>query len=362
MSVAIVLGTRPQIIKSAPVFKALERADIGCSIINTGQHYDYEMNRSFFVELNLPEPEVDLEIGAGTPNEQISKIISGLSAHFAKKKPGLAIVPGDTNSALAAGIACSKDAIPIAHLESGCRSNDFRMSEEVNRRVLDHISRVLLCPTRMSYRNLKSEHALAEVIENVGDTMYDSVLQCMGSILKSKAVQRCKVKEGGYAFMTLHRAEAVDDPKALASILSSVDSLGVPTLFSVHPRTQARIDQFKIRQPANISFIEPLPYFDALKLVKDSKFVITDSGGLQKEAFWFGKPTLIARDTTEWMEIVQAGAAFLVGTDRRRMAQGYRAIQRIDQDRFDKFPKIFGNGNASQKVVDVVAAYLLAAG
>jgi UDP-N-acetylglucosamine 2-epimerase len=358
MKVAIILGTRPQIIKSAPVFKAFKKTDIECSVINTGQHYDYEMNRSFFVELSLPEPEIDLGIGAGTANEQISKIIAGLEAHFEKSEPDLAIVPGDTNSALAAGIASSKSQVPIAHLESGCRSNDLRMSEEVNRRVLDHISRVLLCPTATCAQNLRAERVLAEVIETVGDTMYDSILQCSGSIAKSDATKRHSVKEGAYAFMTLHRAENVDDREILASMLSAVGSFDTPVLFSVHPRTRARMNQFNVREPANVTLIEPLAYFDALRIVRDSRFVITDSGGLQKEAFWLGKPTLVARDVTEWMEIVQAGGAFLVGTDRRRMADGYKWVQELDHNLLDRLPRIFGDGNASQKVVDVITAYV----
>ena len=358
MKVGIILGTRPQIIKSAPVFKAFEKTDIACSIINTGQHYDYEMNRAFFVDLHLPEPEANLDIGAGTANEQISKIIAGLEVHLAGNRPDLAIVPGDTNSALAAGVACSKAGIPIAHLESGCRSNDIRMSEEVNRRVLDHISQVLLCPTQLCAQNLRSERVLAEVTEVVGDTMYDSILQCAGSIAKSDAPKKYRAKKGAYAFMTLHRAENVDDPNALASILSAVGSFDIPVLFSVHPRTRARMTQFKIREPANVTSIEPLPYFDALRLAKDSRFVITDSGGLQKEAFWLKKPTLITRDTTEWVEIVEAGAAFLVGTDNQRIADGYRQLKGLDEHLFDKIPMIFGDGNASQKVVDVVTKYL----
>jgi UDP-GlcNAc3NAcA epimerase len=356
--VVIIVGTRPQIIKSAPVFKAFERTGVDCAIINTGQHYDYEMNRSFFEELHLPEPETNLAIGPGSPSEQISGIIRGLGAHFAGRRPDLALVPGDTNSALAAGIAASKEGIPIAHLESGCRSDDFRMSEEMNRRVLDNISRVLFCPTQACVDNLRTEHVLAELVENTGDTMYDSILQCMGSIEKSDAVRRYELRGGGYAFMTLHRAETVDDPDALTSLLSAVDSLGFPIVFSVHPRTRSKLRQSTVSGSPNIRFIEPLPYFDALKLVKASTFVITDSGGLQKEAFWLGKPTLVTREVTEWMELVQEGRSFLVGTDRGRILEGYRRIQDLAHGPASKPRAIFGDGHAAEKVVTSTVAYL----
>ena len=228
----------------------------------------------------------------------------------------------------------------------------------MNRRVLDNISRVLFCPTQGCVNNLRTERVLAELVENTGDTMYDSILQCMGSIEKSDAVRRYELRGGGYAFMTLHRAETVDDPDALNSILSAVDSLGFPIVFSVHPRTRSKLRQSTISGSPNIRFIEPLPYFDALKLVKASAFVITDSGGLQKEAFWLGKPTLVTREVTEWLELVQEGRSFLVGTDRERILDGYRRIQDLAHGQASKPRAIFGDGHAAEKVVASTVAYL----
>lgn len=215
MKVAVVLGTRPQIIKSAPVVEALATDGVQCEVVNTGQHYDYEMNRKFFSELHLPDPVADLKVGRGTPNDQVSQIIAGLGRIFAAGAPDLAIVPGDTNSALAAGIACSKSGVRTAHLESGCRSNDLRMAEEVNRRLLDHSSQVLFCPTESCVKNLKREHPLAEVVENVGDTMYDAMLRYKRLMGAVDVEGRYGVEQGKYAFMTLHRAEAVDDERVL---------------------------------------------------------------------------------------------------------------------------------------------------
>ena len=354
----MVLGTRPQIIKGAPVYHALVGAGVECEIVNTGQHYDYEMNKVFFKELDLPDPSVDLNVGAGTPSEQVSAIIGGVGDHFSARRPDLAIVPGDTNSALAAGVACSKSGVPVAHLESGCRSNDFRMAEEVNRRVLDHLSQVLLCPTASCVRNVRAERVIAERVSNVGDTMYDSLLRYLPSLEMIDAASKHGLEEGGYAFMTLHRAETVDDRDALASALEAVGSLGVPVAFSVHPRTRERMKGFGITPGEGFVLLDPLPYVESLSLAARSSFVITDSGGLQKEAYWLGKPVLIARGTTEWGEIVKVGAAFLVGTSGAGMRSGYRKLAKVRPSSFRATRRIFGRGNASENVVRTVAGFL----
>ncbi len=361
MKVSIILGTRPQIIKSAPVYHSFVEAGVECDIVNTGQHYDYEMNKVFFKELDLPDPSTDLNVGAGTPNEQVSSIIGGLGTHFTTSKPDLAVVPGDTNSALAAGIACAKSGVPVAHLESGCRSNDFRMAEETNRRILDHMSQVLLCPTASCVKNVRSEKVLARTVSNVGDTMYDSLLKFMPSLEMIDAASKHGL-EGAYAFMTLHRAETVDDRETLTSTLEGVGSLGIPVAFSVHPRTRERMKSFGITPGANLKLLDPLPYVETLSIASRSKLVITDSGGLQKEAYWLGKPVLIARETTEWSEIVKAGAAFIVGATEAGIKNGYRKIGKVRPSSFRATVRIFGRGNASANVVKVVSRFLAAGG
>ena len=357
LRVTIVLGTRPQIIKSAPVYDALAESGIECDIINTGQHYDYEMNRQFFSELKLPDPSDDLDVGQGTPNEQVSAIIRRLGEVFEKKRPDLVVVPGDTNSALGAGIACSKSGVAAAHLEAGCRSDDFRMAEEVNRRLLDHMSQVLLCPTAGCAKNALGEHVLASVVRNVGDTMYDSVLRYR-RLIDGSAGEKLGTKRGGYAFMTLHRAETVDDQRSLESVLRAAGTLGIPVVFGVHPRTRARIKEFGIKPPSGITLVEPLPYLETLALVEGSKLVITDSGGLQKEAYWLGKPTLVTRGTTEWVEIVRAGAAFLVGTSEKKILRGYAMAASVPRRAFAKSRRIFGDGHAASEVAKVVSLFL----
>ncbi len=358
MRVSIILGTRPQIIKSAPVYNALRENGVDCDIVNTGQHYDYEMNRQFFSELSLPDPSADLNVGAGSPSEQVSAIVGGLGRLFAKGKPGLAVVPGDTNSALAAGVACSKSSVPVAHLEAGCRSNDFRMAEEVNRRVLDHMSQVLLCPTSNCVSNIRRERVLAGVVATVGDTMYDSVLKFMPSVERLDTASRLGLDEDGYAFMTLHRAETVDDPSALKSVLEGVGSLDIPVAFSVHPRTMERMRAHGISPGSKVKLMDPLPYLETLALIRRSKLVITDSGGVQKEAYWLGKPALIARETTEWSEIVKAGGAKLVGNSPAKVRSGFRWARNVGRRPFTRSARIFGEGHASSKVVEVVAKYL----
>jgi UDP-GlcNAc3NAcA epimerase len=362
MRVSIILGTRPQIIKSAPVYGAFRRRGIECDIINTGQHYDYEMNRRFFKELELPDPSSNLDVGAGTPNQQVSAIIAGLGKLFERSRPDIAISPGDTNSALAAGIACAKSGVPVAHLESGCRSGDFRMAEEVNRRLLDHLSHLLLCPTRACVANVKREHVLADSVINVGDTMYDSLLKLSPRAEATDPSSGVGLGRGEYVFMTLHRAETVDDPGTLRRVMKAVGSLPLPVVFSVHPRTAARFEEFGITPDQSVKMIDPLPYIETLGMVMGSRLVMTDSGGLQKEAFWLGKPSLITRDTTEWGEIVSAGGAILVGTDPRRIRQGYVRSQKIKAARFRSARRIFGNGRASEKVVAAVEGYLRKAG
>lgn len=356
--VVIIVGTRPQIIKSAPVLKAFKsKSEYECSVINTGQHYDYEMNKQFFMELDLPDPEIDLEVGQGSANEQIFKIMSSLDSHLSKNRPDLAIVPGDTNSALSAGIACSKLGIKIAHLEAGCRSNNFRMSEEINRRVLDHISDILLCPTPLSLKNVLAERVLAGVAENVGDTMFDSLLACTDSLEENGATSRLNLKRHSFVFMTVHRAENVDVERNLAAILKGIESFGIPVVFPAHPRTRSRLDKFESKLPGNMILIQPLPYLDTLRLVSDSKFVVTDSGGLQKECYWLGKRSLILRDTTEWTEIVTAGASILTGCDETKIHKGYLDIDNLKPKPNEEL-ELFGEGKAAQKVVKVIQNYL----
>jgi UDP-N-acetylglucosamine 2-epimerase len=220
------------------------------------------------------------------------------------------------------------------------------------------MSQVLLCPTPGCIANVKAERVLAVAISHVGDTMYDSLRKLRRSIDEAATERRPGLGRGEFAFMTLHRAETVDSPAALREVFQGVGALGLPVAFSVHPRTRARMKEFGIKPGPGIEAVEPLPYIETLSLVSRSRFVITDSGGLQKEAYWLGKPSLIVRDSTEWQEIVEAGAAFLVGTSRERIKGSLRKLDRVRPGAFSGSKKIFGGGDASSRVVKVVSRFL----
>jgi UDP-GlcNAc3NAcA epimerase len=232
------------------------------------------------------------------------------------------------------------------------------MAEEINRRLLDHMSQVLLCPTPGSATNVRTEHVLADVVADVGDTMLDSLLRYRPKLGACDAAEKLRLAKGDYVFMTLHRAETVDDAGELKRVLESVESLGVPVVFSVHPRTRARLKDFSVSTGHNLRLVDPIPYLETLALVSQSRMVVTDSGGLQKEAYWLGKPTLIARDVTEWREIVDAGAAFLVGTDPSKIERAFKRAGRVPTSAFRRSGRIFGNGGASARVVRVVSKFL----
>ncbi len=300
INMLLVLGTRPQIIKSIPLIKASsgdEEVDI--SIIHTGQHYDYEMTSSLFDEFDLPPPITNLEVGSHPHIEQLTLIMSRLDEAL-KEDPDIMVVPGDTNSALAAALVASKRGIPLAHMEAGARSYDMNMKEEVNRRIIDHCSDLLFAPTVNCRKNLLDEKVRGDVFRT-GDTMLDMFYEIREKVDECNIVKDMGLEDGEYTLLTLHRPENVDDPKKLALRLDELKHQG-KVIFPVHPRTRERLRKYGIKLPSNIKAIKPVNYVEILKLVKHSKGVATDSGGLQKEVFWSGKPLMILRETTEWPE------------------------------------------------------------
>ena len=300
INMLLVLGTRPQIIKSIPLIKASsgdEEVDI--SIIHTGQHYDYEMTSSLFNEFDLPPPIANLEVGSHPHIKQLALIMSRLDEAL-KEDPDIMVVPGDTNSALAAALVASKRGIPLAHMEAGARSYDMKMKEEVNRRIIDHCSDLLFAPTVNCRKNLLDEKVRGDVFRT-GDTMLDMFYEIKEKVDECNIVEEMGLEDGEYTLLTLHRPENVDDPKKLALRLDELKHQG-KVIFPVHPRTRERLRKYGIKLPSNIKAIKPVNYVEVLKLVKHSKGVATDSGGLQKEVFWSGKPLMILRETTEWPE------------------------------------------------------------
>jgi len=318
MRIALVIGTRPQIIKSAPIVRAAKNIEeISLSIVHTGQHYDYAMSREFFNELDLPDPVVNLGVGSGSHGWQTGQMLIGLEKAFTEHRPDVVLVPGDTNSTLAGALAAVKMHVPLAHVESGARSYDRSMPEEVNRVIVDHVSDLLFAVSQSCVDNLRKEGISEDKIRLVGDTMYESIQIHRGDIASKKTAESLGFKAQGFGVLTLHRAENTDDESRLRRIFKAVDGIGYPIVFACHPRTKAKLDSLGLLSGIRerVRIVEPLPYFDMLNLVADARFVLTDSGGLQKEAFWLGTPCVTLRDTTEWVETIEAGANVLVGSD-----------------------------------------------
>lgn len=299
VNLLLVLGTRPQIIKSIPLIKlASEDESIDLSIIHTGQHYDYNMTASLFEQFDLPTPNANLEVGSHPAIEQITRIMTGLN-NAIKVNPDIMLVPGDTNSALAAALVASKRGIPLAHMEAGARSYDMKMPEEVNRRIIDHCSDLLLAPTETCRKNLIDEKVRGEV-SRTGDTMLDLFYETKEKVDKCTIIENLGLNEG-YYLLTLHRPENVDHPDKLKARLDEMKHRE-KVIFPIHPRTENRLKEFNIKLPPNIETIKPVNYIEMRKLVEGSEGVATDSGGLQKEVFWSGKPLRMLRETTEWPE------------------------------------------------------------
>ena len=314
MNVALVLGTRPQIIKSSPLIHLANRdKQIELDVIHTGQHYDYEMTKIFFEELALPDPITNLNVGSGTHTQQTAKILLHLEKILQKQKPDLVIVPGDTNSTLAGALTAVKLHLPVAHIEAGARSYDLNMPEEINRCLTDHCSTLLFTPTENCTKNLLNEGINKNKIHQTGDTMYDVLLQQLPKAEKTKILNTLNLKPKTYALLTTHRPENVDNPKNLKNIFEAMMNLTpLTTIFPAHPRTRKQLQKLKlynkIQKQEHVNLIDSIGYHEMLKLIKNAKFILTDSGGMQKEAFWLRTPCITLRNNTEWIETIHLEA------------------------------------------------------
>ena len=365
MKLMLVLGARPQIIKSAPLIREVsKRSDIELQIVHTGQHYDFEMSKIFFDELSLPSPLVNLGVGSGSHAWQTGKIMIGLEKAMLDLKPDVVLVPGDTNSTLAGALAAVKLHVPVGHLEAGARSYDMRMPEEVNRRLTDHCSRLLFAPTQNCLENLRKEGVPNECIYSSGDTMYDALLYHLPKAIKSDVLDRFDLENDNYGVVTLHRPENVDNSETLRNIAEALMRLKDLTLFfPVHPRAMKMLKAVRLlarlKKAKNFRLADPVGYLDILHLMKQAKIVFTDSGGLQKEAFWLHTPCLTFRDRTEWVETVELGANILVGSNKDLI------VQKAEECIFDEnlkaklreLPNPFGKGNASRKIVEILERF-----
>ena len=352
MKVLTVIGARPQFIKAWPVSSALAEAGIEECLLHTGQHYDHAMSGVFFEELGMREPAINLEVGSGSHGAQTAKMLEGIEKALLDEKPDTVLLYGDTNSTLAGALAAVKLHIPIAHVEAGLRSFNRRMPEEHNRILTDHCSDWLFCPTETAVKNLFNE-GIVKGVHLVGDVMQAAVEKAKPVALsRSGILNSMGLDDGGYALVTMHRAENVDSPEKLESILSGLGSIALPVVFPLHPRTQERIRSSGLRLPNNIKALEPLGYLDMIRLILSAKAVFTDSGGLQKEAVWLGTPCITLREETEWVETVSAGKNFLSGTNAEKILDVYQRAIMIQDIKLEKNYET--SSKVSQEIVNIL--------
>lgn len=353
MKIVSIVGARPQFIKAAPVGRALRQQHTEV-LVHTGQHYDHNMSAVFFEELDIPEPDYNLGIGSGPQGQQTGRMLEAIERVLLDEQPDWVLVYGDTNSTLAGALAVVKLHIPLAHIEAGLRSFNRRMPEEHNRVLTDHAADLLFCPTQTAVDNLARE-GITRGVNNVGDVMYDAVLHNIGIAEKrSNVLERLELQPKGYLLATVHRAENTDDPIRLAGIVKAFGMLEELIVFPAHPRTRAALVAFDLALPDNVWIIEPVSYLDMLMLEKHARLILTDSGGVQKEAYFFAVPCVTLRDETEWVETVEAGWNVVVGVDMGRVAAEVREL-RLPA----KTPPVFGDGWASGKITRIISSEAL---
>jgi UDP-GlcNAc3NAcA epimerase len=353
--IATIVGNRPQFVKAAAVSRQL-RAGHEELLVHTGQHYDDELSRIFFEELDVPAPDRELGVGSGSAGEQTARMLAALEPVLREWGPDLALVYGDTNSTLAGALAAAQLRIPVAHVEAGMRSGDWSMPEELNRVLTDHASALLLCSTPVAVENLRREGAHGQV-ELVGDVMADVSL-AFASVAeeRSRALADHGVEPGRYLLVTAHRAGNVDDSSRLLRLVELLEALPETTILPLHPRTRARLEAAglleRVEAAPRLRVTPPLGYLDFLVLARHARAILTDSGGVQKEAYLLGTPCITLRDTTEWVETVEQGWNVLVDLDREA------ALAALDRPLpAGERPELYGGGHAAERVCDVLATY-----
>jgi UDP-N-acetylglucosamine 2-epimerase (non-hydrolysing) len=351
MKIVSIVGARPQFIKAAELSKELRKKHKEI-LVHTGQHYDYDMSEVFFEELEIPKPDYNLGIGSGTHGWQTGEALKKIEEILLKEKPDIVLVYGDTNSTLAGSLAAAKLNIRLAHVEAGMRSFDRTMPEEINRVVSDHVSNVLLCSTKTAVRNLKKE-GITKGVYFAGDIMIDLAKKA-GEIAdsKSKILEKLGLDRKKYLLATVHRAGNTDVKENLQAIVDSFIESGETIVFPVHPRTKKALEQYGLYEKlekSKVKMIEPVSYVDAICLEKNAKKVLTDSGGVQKEAYFFRTPCITLRDTTEWVETVEAGWNVLVAADKHKIAYAIKNFTPTG-----KWRNFFGQGNAASNIRDAL--------
>lgn len=357
-----VVGARPQFVKLAPICRAVERYNsqrgkehIEHLILHTGQHYDREVAELLFEQLRLPQPRYNLGVGSGTHGTQLARMLARIEPVFKTQRPDWVIVYGDTNSTLAGALLAARLELPLAHVEAGCRSGELGQAEEQNRVVADHLSRLLLAPSQHTVDNLRKEgigtagDALRRRVVNVGDLLLDAVVQ--NTAVAESRLEPCLEEHGlhpqEYYVLTLHRPENTDNLERLCEILRAVGSLDLPVLFPVHPRTQQILRGEKIELARKVRPVAALGYFEMLALQKNARKILTDSGGIQKEALYLGVPCVTLRERTEWPETVELGANRIAGTTAEAIREAVASQQTINSSADHPY----GNGQAASEIL-----------
>ncbi len=355
MKLITIVGARPQFIKAAVVSRALSALSPRASglspvtevLVHTGQHYDADMSDVFFEELDIPRPDYNLGIGGGSHGQNTGRMLEAIERVLLDEKPQRVLVYGDTDSTLAGALAAAKLHIPVAHVEAGLRSFNRRMPEEINRVLTDHIADQLYAPTPTAVKNLRHEGIPESRIHLVGDVMYDAALYYRDRARKPAWFDSLALVPGEFVLCTLHRAENTDDPARLRAIFTGLAESRRPILMPLHPRTRGRMQSLGITPASNIHLIKPVGYLEMVWLEANCNLVATDSGGVQKEAYFHGKPCVTLRDETEWVELVEAGWNRLAAADKNHILTAFAAADRSAENRV----QLYGDGQAAEKVV-----------
>ncbi len=373
LHILTVIGARPQIIKASAISRAVAGPFVGRiteTILHTGQHYDANMSQVFFDELGIPQPQIQLGAGGGSHGQQVARMLESIEERILELKPDLVLLYGDTNSTLAGALAASKLHVPVAHVEAGLRSYNKAMPEELNRIVCDQCSTWLFCPTPASVKNLEREGFSTAPVQHPtidrplvllpGDVMYDNSMHFarLASTRSGGVVQALGLRPEGYLLATVHREANTNDPKRLAAILDALleaqATHGIPVVLPLHPRTRKCLGSHpdallreRVAAAKDLHVLPPAGFLDMVDLERKARLVITDSGGVQKEAFFFGRPAVVLRNETEWVELVEAGQAMLVDADPERIRA---AIDHFMHHSLPKVPALYGDGDAAERI------------
>ncbi|MFA5771251.1 MAG: UDP-N-acetylglucosamine 2-epimerase (non-hydrolyzing) [Thermoplasmata archaeon] len=355
MKIAIILGTRPEIIKMSPIIRVCEKRRLDYFVLHTGQHYSYKLDKIFFEELNIPDAKYNLDVGSGSHAVEVAKMMTGIEKILSKEKANVVLVEGDTNTVFAGAMTATKMHIKVGHVEAGLRSYDRTMPEEINRILTDHCSDYLFAPTDKNRRNLLKEGIDDGKIFVTGNTIVDAVSQNL-KIAKRKVnvLKELQLEGGGYFLITAHRQENVDVAGRLKSILEGLklvyDKYEIPIIYPIHPRTAKRIKEFGLSIPRGVRMIEPVGFLEFLQIESNARLILTDSGGVQEESCNLNVPCVTLRDNTERQETLEIGCNILVGVNKKKILNGVDIMLKKDRN----WVNPFGDGCAGEKILDIV--------